>query len=333
MATRVCVVGATGYAGEQLCALLRAHPSVDLSGLYAGSGGDRAETGSLPPGPVERLDLESLLAARPDCVFLATHHDVSAGLVPALRERRITAIDLSGAYRLKDPVSFSRWYAFDHPAPRLLEEAIYGLTEWCDDSLAGRLVVANPGCYPTSVLLALRPLEELLDPDQAIVADCKSGVSGAGRRREPAYSFAELSGNFRAYGIGSHRHEPEIRQELGLSDAAPLVFAPHLLPVVRGILSTIHVAFRESVDAARIEEAYRAAYTPAPFVRALPAGRLPELKAVVGTPRAEIGFTMLAGGRRAVIVSVLDNLMKGAASQAVQNFNRVFGFAETEGLA
>src|SRR5205823_4762930 len=157
-----------------------------------------------------------------------------------------------------------------------------------------------------------------------------SGVSGAGKKSDVSWSFAELYGNFKAYGVGSHRHEPEIRQGLRLGDRTPLVFVPHLLPTLRGILSTIHVGFTRPMTNAEITEVYESAYANSPFVRVLAAGQLPELKDVVNTPRAEIGFTLLHGGRRAVIVSVIDNLLKGAASQAVQNFNRMCGFAETE---
>ncbi len=173
----------------------------------------------------------------------------------------------------------------------------------------------------------------MLDRDQPVICDSKSGVSGAGKKADVAWSFAELFGNFKAYGVGSHRHEPEIRQGLHLGDKATLVFVPHLLPTVRGILSTMHVAFTTALTNEQISEIYAKAYANAPFVRVLPAGQLPEMKNVVGTPHAEIGFTLLNGGKRAVVVSVIDNLQKGAASQAVQNFNRMCGFAETEALA
>ena len=216
------------------------------------------------------------------------------------------------------------------PSPDLLAEAVYGLTEWCGPELRGARLVANPGCYPTSVLLALKPLLPLLDPAASVIADSKSGVSGAGKKSDVAFSFSELAGNFKAYGVGTHRHEPEMRQELGFSADAPFVFVPHLLPVVRGILSTLHVTFRAGVGPSDVAGAY-ARYADAPFVSVRPAGELPDLASVVGTPRAEIGYALLPGGR-AVVVSAIDNLLKGAASQAVQNMNRVFGFPETEGL-
>ncbi len=337
---RVSVVGATGYTGAELCALLFKHPRVAISGFFSSSAGERKNFGELHPsltgkeGPaVEPFQLEKLLDGLPDCVFLATPNEVSAELVPKLLEEKLTIIDLSGAYRLKEAEQYPRWYGFAHSNARLLAEAVYGLTEWSNGHLVGCRLVANSGCYPTSILLALKPLVPLVDFDQMVICDSKSGVSGAGRKKDFSYSFGEISGNFKAYNAGTHRHEPEIRQELGLSSEAPFLFVPHLLPLFRGLLSTIYVNFKNPVNAKTVTEAYHQAYRCCSFVRVHPAGQLPELKDVVGTPRAEIGFVLQSGGLRAVIVSVLDNLLKGAASQAVQNFNRLFGFAETEGLA
>ena len=183
------------------------------------------------------------------------------------------------------------------------------------------------------MLLALKPLVALSAPDQPLFVTSASGVSGAGKKSDLAYSFCELSGSYKAYAVGTHRHEPEMRQELGLPAEAAFTFVPHLLPVVRGILSTIHMSFEAPVSDAALAERYSAAYTGRPFVTVLPAGRLPELRDVVGTPRAHLGWKLLPGGRRAIVVSAIDNLLKGAASQAVQNLNRVFGLPETEGLS
>jgi N-acetyl-gamma-glutamyl-phosphate reductase len=336
---RVAVVGATGYAGGELVALLARHPGAELAGVFASPGGSAAPFEALHPslasrkGPrVAPFSAAAMKEAAPDVVFLATPNEASAELVPALLENGSRVVDLSGAYRLSDPESYPAWYGFTHPAPQLLAEAVYGLTEWCDGELLEARLVANPGCYPTSVVLALKPLAPLLARGEAIVCDSASGVSGAGKKSDLAFSFAELAGNFKAYGVGAHRHEPEMRQALGLAGDAPFVFVPHLLPLVRGILSTIHVSFERSVTAEEIDALYAAAYASAPFVRMRRAGELPDLKDVVGTPRAEIGSVLLAGGRRAVLVSAIDNLLKGAASQAVQNFNRMSGFDETEGL-
>lgn len=334
MAKRVVIVGATGYAGTELTAILARHREVELVGLFSSSGSTRAQiTPALPELIAEPFTLEALLAAKPEIVFLATPNEVSAELAPKLLDAGIKVVDLSGAFRLGDAALYPQWYGFEHTRPALLDRAVYGLTEWCNGELKTAQLVANPGCYPTSVLLALRPLTYIIDREQPVIVDSKSGVSGAGKKSDLAWSFAELYGNFKAYGVGSHRHEPEIRQGLRLGDRTPLVFVPHLLPTLRGILSTIHVGFTHVMTNQEMSDIYAASYANAPFVRVLPAGQLPELKNVVNTPRAEIGFTLLQGGRRAVIVSVIDNLLKGAASQAVQNFNRMCGYAETEALA
>jgi len=336
---RVAVVGATGYSGGELCALLARHPGVSVAAVFSSGKKDgvvpfarlHPSLGRTAGPDAVPFSLDVLAASGAELAFLATPNETSAELAAPLLSRGVRVVDIAGAFRLRDAAAYPTWYGFDHPAPHLLTEAVYGLTEWAGEALVSARLVANPGCYPTSVLLPLLPVAPLLDPSQAIICDSKSGVSGAGKKSDVAYSFAELSGNFRAYGVGVHRHEPEMRQQLGLDGAAPFVFVPHLLPAVRGILSTIHVAFPAPVSPERLASAY-AVYAETPFVNVRPAGELPELKDVVGTPRNEIGFAVLPGGRRAVIVSVLDNLLKGAASQAVQNMNRMLGLPETEGL-
>lgn len=334
MPKRVAIVGATGYAGVELTSILARHREVEIVGLFSSAAGVRAQvTPAFPHLIAEPFTIEALLAASPELVFLATPNEVSAELAPKLLDAGIKVVDLSGAFRLSDASLYPQWYGFEHQKPALLDSAVYGLTEWCNGELKTAQLVANPGCYPTSVLLALRPLTYIIDRDQPVICDSKSGVSGAGKKADVSWSFAELYGNFKAYGVGTHRHEPEIRQGLRLGDRTTLVFVPHLLPTLRGILSTIHIGFTKVMTSEELTETYAQAYAKAPFVRVLPAGEMPELKNVVNTPRCEIGFTLLQGGRRAVIVSVIDNLLKGAASQAVQNFNRMYGFAETEALA
>ena len=339
--TKVAVVGATGYSGGELTAILARHPEVEIVALFSSSGGARVPMRELHPTlsasasdlAAEPFEIEKLAAVSPEVVFLATPNEVSAKLAPELLDRGMKVIDLSGAFRLTEPSLYPSWYQFEHERPALLGEAVYGLTEWCNGELKSARLVANPGCYPTSILLALRPLTYMLDREQPVICDSKSGVSGAGKKSDVSWSFAELFGNFKAYGVGTHRHEPEIRERLHLGDRTPLVFVPHLLPTVRGILSTMHVGFTNAVSEQQLTETYARAYKDAPLVRVLPAGELPELKNVVNTPFAEIGFKLLNGGKRAVIVSVIDNLLKGAASQAVQNFNRMCGYLETEALA
>ena len=342
MGTRVSVVGATGYSGGELVALLARHPRATVVGLFSSGSaksGARVPFERLHPslrgrsGPEARpFSVAEVLADRPEVVFLATPNEVSAEAAAPLVAGGSKVVDVSGAFRLKDASLYPSWYGFTHPSPELLAEAVYGLTEWCGEELDRARVVANPGCYPTSVLLALKPLRGVLDVSMPLVCDSKSGVSGAGKKADLSFSFAELSGNFKAYGVGSHRHEPEMRQELGIPADAPFSFVPHLLPVVRGILSTLNVVFTRPVEPAQMADLFAEAYSAAPLVSLLPAGSLPELADVAGTPRAAIGFVLLAGGRRAVVVSAIDNLLKGAASQAVQNFNRLSGYPETEGL-
>jgi N-acetyl-gamma-glutamyl-phosphate reductase len=338
----VSVVGATGYAGGELVALLARHGGVSLGPLYSGPDGARVPFPRLhrslagQEGPeAGPLDVDALLEAGPDAVFLATPNEVSAQLAPLLLDwdPDLKVIDLSGAFRLSRAEDYPAWYGFPHPRPELLAEVLYGLTEWVHGPVDHARLVANPGCYPTSVLLALKPLLPLLDAAQPVVCDCKSGSSGAGRRSEVAYSFSELAGNLRPYGAGTHRHEPEMRQQLGLPESAPFVFVPHLLPTVRGLMATVHIGFARPVGRDEVSRLYEEAYGTSPLVDVWPAGGLPDLNAVVGTPRAAIGFALLSGGRRAVLVSVIDNLLKGAASQAVQNLNLLFGLGATEGLA
>jgi N-acetyl-gamma-glutamyl-phosphate reductase len=315
--TCVAIAGATGYAGQELERILSRHPHAEVVASFSSTS----------------FSLEALIASKAEVAFLATPNETSAEIAPHIVDAGIKVIDLSGAFRLGEPALYPSWYGFEHPRPELLKEAVYGLPELCNGELKKARIVANPGCYPTSILLALRPLTFLIDRDQPVICDSKSGVSGAGKKADVAFSFSELFGNFKAYSVGHHRHEPEIRQGLKLGERTSLVFVPHLLPTVRGILSTMHVGFTNPVTAEELTAIYAETYANAPFVKVLPAGQLPELKDVVNTPYAAIGFTLLQSGKRAVIVSVIDNLMKGAASQAVQNFNRMLGYAETEGLA
>jgi len=313
---KAAVAGATGYAGAELTTILKRHPHADLVAEFSS----------------ESFSIDALQSSNAEVVFLATPNEVSAEVAPKVLDLGMKVVDLSGAFRLREAGLYPKWYGFEHARPELLGEAAYGLTELCNGELKKARLVANPGCYPTSIILALRPLTYLIDREQPLIIDAKSGVSGAGKKADLSFSFTELFGNFKAYGVGSHRHEPEIRQGLHLGDKATLVFVPHLLPTVRGILSTMHVGFTHAVTDDEIAQIYEKTYANAPFVKILKAGELPEMKDVVNTPRAEIGWRLLQGGRRAVIVSVIDNLLKGAASQAVQNFNRMYGFPETEGL-
>jgi len=294
---RVAIVGATGYAGSELTGILARHRNAEIVALFNSGGSAAPANAAYPELVAQPFAFDALVDAKPEVVFLATPNEASAELAPKLLDREMRVIDLSGAFRLNDAALYPQWYGFAHEKPALLDQAVYGLTEWCNGELSSARLIANPGCYPTSILLALRPLTYIIDREQPVICDSKSGVSGAGKKSDLAWSFAELYGNFKAYGVGQHRHEPEIRQGLRLGDRTPLVFVPHLLPTLRGILSTMHVGFTRVMTAQEIADDYARAYANSPFVRVLPAGQLPELKNVVNTPRCDIGFTLLQGGR------------------------------------
>ncbi|MFO7661555.1 MAG: N-acetyl-gamma-glutamyl-phosphate reductase, partial [Chloroflexota bacterium] len=269
-----------------------------------------------------------------DVVFLCLPHAAAAETAMTALTAGKRVIDLSADFRLRDAAVYSNWYAHNHPAPELLAEAVYGLTEVYRDELPGARLVANPGCYPTSVLLALRPLLlSGLAIDGPIIADSKSGVSGAGRAPTQTTHFVEVADNFSPYKIGRvHRHLPEMEQAIGWwrEDAPILIFSPHLLPVPRGILSTIYVMLDETVGEADLRELYRRHYNGEPFIEVLPLGELASLAHVVHTNRCAIGLTL--AGQTLILTSAIDNLIKGAAGQAVQNMNRMFGCPETDGL-
>ncbi|HKB15694.1 MAG TPA: N-acetyl-gamma-glutamyl-phosphate reductase [Planctomycetota bacterium] len=330
------VVGASGYSGAETVGLLLGHPRFRLTGLFgSGRGENEVPFDRLHPRfrtrcdlPVKAAEPKAIAACGAKVAFLATPHEASLELVPELLEAGLRVVDLSGAFRLKDPAQYPRHYGFEHPRPDLLEEAVYGLPELDRGSIEEARLVANPGCYPTSVALPLAPIlrSRLADAEAGIVADCISGVSGAGRRPSPATHFCEVSA--KAYGVFSHRHAPEIAQAVG----APVVFVPHLAPFDRGILATIHFRAAAGTAEGDLRSVLAKAYAGRPFVRLLPAGEHPSVAAVEGTNFCDIALAFDAPSRRAVLLSAIDNLGKGAAGQAVQNADRMFGFAETEGI-
>jgi N-acetyl-gamma-glutamyl-phosphate reductase len=337
-AVRVAVVGATGYAGAELVRYLARHPRVQLVAVTSEQSAGKALADVLPSvrGKIS-LTLEGFVAAavakRADVAFTALPQGASATGVAALLDRGCRVIDIGADFRFRDPAEHARVYA-PHPAPHLLSEAVYGLTEYCRASLPAARLVANPGCYPTSALLGLLPLVErnLIEHD-GIVIDAKSGVTGAGRTVASEYLFAEVDDNLRAYKIGQHRHAPEIEQQLRpfLGSDHAVTFVPHLLPIRRGILTTMYVKPRADVDCAAFGEAYRARYEKERFI-VLSGSRPPEIRDVSGTNDCAIGWTIDPRSHRAVNVSVIDNLGKGAAGQAIQNLNVMMGFPETDGL-
>jgi N-acetyl-gamma-glutamyl-phosphate reductase len=326
---RVAVAGATGYAGQELVALLARHPNVRLEAAMSSSPDSAARP--LPrlariwDGKVEPLNKERL-AGDMDLVFLAVPEKAAAELAPPLVERGIRVIDLSGAFRIRDNGARARWY----PATQTLPAGVaYGLTEHYRGDVRHATLVANPGCHPTGALLALLPLAKagLLDASGGIIVDAKSGISGAGRAATDRTHFSENHGSVSAYGVFGHRHVAEMEQELG----AMITFVPHLVPLDRGILETIYVQVTPGTTEEKIADAFDAAYGEEPFIR-LTGDALPEIKHVAWTNFCDIGWKLDSGTRRLVLVACLDNLVKGAAGQALQNFNVACGFEERTAL-
>lgn len=342
-AKKVVVVGATGYAGFELAKLLLRHPEIEKPTFFLRQGhGDVRCLSELFPqlrgwgdAPCKTLSIEAVATSGADVVFLSTPHEASLELVPGLlaANPKLRIVDLSGAFRFQKPETFALWYKLPAPDAQILGETVYGLPELYAHKLPKARVVANPGCYPTSVILGLKPLMEAdwVHRQRGIVCDSKSGVTGAGKEPKRDTHFVEVNENFRAYNLFTHRHTPEVSEHLGLA-SRDFVFATHLLPVDRGILSTLYVWLNSNRKAADVEALYREFYAGKPFVRVLPAGRLPELQHVAHTNFCDIGFAVDPSGERLAIVSCLDNLGKGAAGQAVQNLNRMCGYPETAGL-
>jgi N-acetyl-gamma-glutamyl-phosphate reductase len=339
------VVGATGYAGFELVRLLTRHAHARTPVLFTRNGepGTTAKLDELYPHisgnggfPLQPFNWEALRAKGVDVLFLATPHEFSREWVPDAVKQGISVIDLSGAWRLEKP-EHRAIYEFKDEDPQLADtltqQAVYGIPELHREKLKEASLVANAGCYATSIILALAPLVRagLVDLDHGIVCDSKSGVSGAGKQPTPKTHFVEVAENLSAYSVFNHRHTGEILEQLGI-DAGQLIFTPHLLPIPRGILSTIYVRLNSAMPAAAVEEAMRGFYLGSPWVRIFPAGKLPQIQYSLHTNYCDVGFALAPDGKRLVIVSCLDNLMKGAAGQAVQNMNVMFGWKEEEGL-
>lgn len=333
---RIAVLGATGYTAREVLARLLVHPHAEVVALTTRSD-DRPRLGDTHPSLRGRLELhlENLkpaeVAARAECVFSCLPHAASAESIMPLLEAGLRVVDLSADYRLADPAVYARWYDHAHPDPTRLGVAPYGLPELYRERIRTAQLVANPGCYPTSAILALAPLLKAGLVERAgIIVDSKSGVSGGGRTPKLGFHFPECNENFSAYGVGTHRHMPEIDQVL--SDAAggavETVFTPHLVPMDRGILTTTYSTPRGAASAAELTAALREAYRDEPFVRVVDG--LPGTKDVAGTNYCDVTVRVVRG--RVVTVSVIDNLVKGASGAAVQNFNLMYGFDETTAL-
>ena len=323
---RVGVAGATGYAGLELLRRLARHPHADVRFAMASSASEAKRLPALAriwDSPVEPLDVNRL-ATETDAVFLAVPDTLAAEIGPALASRGTRVFDLSGAYRLRDPENRRKWYPHSPDTP---VQATYGLTERYRETLQQARLVACAGCYPTAAILALQPLAAngLIEP--GIVIDAKSGVSGAGKTPTERTHFSECHGSISAYGVFAHRHAAEIEQEVGMA----VTFVPHLVPLDRGIFETIYARLKPGVDADAIGAALQRAYANSPFVR-LTGADLPEIKHVAHTNFCDIGWKVDRAGGQLVMAVCIDNLVKGAAGQAIQNFNVAFGFDETMAL-
>jgi N-acetyl-gamma-glutamyl-phosphate reductase len=338
MKIRTGVVGGTGYTGVELLRLLAGHPQVELTVITS-----RAEAGR----PVAELfpnlrGYTDLAFSEPtsgvleacDLVFFATPNGTAMQLVPGLLESGVRVIDLAADFRLLDPQDWEMWYGMPHACPGLLNEAVYGLTEVNRAAIANARLVANPGCYPTAVQLGFLPLlEEGLVDVEHLVADAKSGVSGAGRKPATGFLFCEAGENFKAYAVPGHRHLPEIRQGLERAAGEPvgLTFVPHLTPMIRGIHATLYARLRDTER--DLQALYEARYGDESFVDVLPQGSHPETRSVRGANHCRIAVHRPQQGDTVVILSVIDNLVKGAAGQAIQNMNVMFGLPEATGIS
>jgi N-acetyl-gamma-glutamyl-phosphate reductase len=336
----IAVVGVSGYAGLELSKILLRHPQASSLTFYVReTNGAHCLTEIFPllrgwgQAPVRPWSVEAITKSGAGTAFLATPHEASAEIAPKLLQAGLRVVDLSGAFRFHEKEIFERWYKLPTPHAASLSEAVYGLPEFYAQEIAQARIVANPGCYATSVILAVRPLADAgwIAPDSTVVCDCKSGATGAGKELRRDLQFSELDENFKAYNLFSHRHTPEITEHTGLQESQ-VIFSTHLLPLARGILSTIYVMLSERQTPESVEALFRKAYAGRPMVRIWKAGTLPELQHVAHTNFSDIGFALDASGRRLVIVSCLDNLGKGAAGQAVQNFNHLLGIEEQTGL-
>ena len=349
---QTAVVGVTGYAGAELARLLLHHPRLKgTPPVFAG----RVESADAARGGIPLIEIhpqlgdnngagtlklqpfswELLAECGVKVLFLATPHEQSRAWVPEALERGLRVIDLSGAWRLNDAANRAVYAFEDDASPvatAIQAQSVYGLPELHRDQIAVANLVSNPGCYATSVILALRPLvaARLIDLSHGIVADSKSGVSGAGKAPSAKTHYMYAADNLSAYSVFSHRHTGELLEQIGIS-GDQIVFTPHLLPIPRGILSTIYVQFREPQTRGSVAQTYRRFFAGSPMVRIYDA-TLPQIQYSVRTNYADIGFQLSADGRRAVIVSCLDNLLKGASGQAVQNLNVMLGYGEAEGL-
>ncbi len=334
---KVGIVGATGYTGVELMRLLIGHKQASIHAVTSNNEKDNY-VANIFPSLSGHLDLkfsehDSPKLTECDAVFFATPHAISMYKIPKLLNANVKIIDLSPDFRLQDAGKWQHWYGVEHAAPELLKEAVYGLPEINRTQISKARLVANPGCYPTAVSLGLLPLlEEGIVDLNLLIADAKSGVSGAGRKTAVANLFSEASETFKAYDVSGHRHLPEICQILSIyaKEAVEITFVPHLVPMVRGVFATLYARLQQmDID---VTDIYNKRYMNEPFVEVLPSGSQPDTRAVRGTNMCKISVNQLCDSNKLVVLSVIDNLVKGAAGQAIQNMNIMFDLDETSGL-
>lgn len=337
---RAAVVGATGYTGGELLRILLAHPEVRIAHVTSESRPGQ-KIGDIHPFLRGRLDLtlESFhakrLAGACDLAFFALPHGVGSKNIADFVAQGKRAVDLSADFRLKNVKTYQTWYKVKHASPGLLKKAVYGLPELYRKDIPGSPLIANPGCYATTTILALSPLvkRNWVTPG-SLVVDAKSGVTGAGKKLDPMYLYCEVTENFQAYAVAKHRHVPEIEQVLADQSGKPvsLTFVPHLVPMTRGILATAYGTLKKKMTAAAVRQAFEEDYGGERFIRLLPEGRWPQTKDTAGTNYVDINVTIDERNRRVVVLAALDNLVKGASGQAVQNMNLLFGLPEALGI-
>jgi N-acetyl-gamma-glutamyl-phosphate reductase len=334
----VSIIGVTGYGGIELIRLLNNHPEFNIHSIHSTK--EEALTNEYPhlTGIIEKeletVDTETI-SRESELVFLATPSGVSGKWAEAFMDKDIRIIDLSGDLRLKNGLVYKKWYQKEPAENKLLAQAIYGLSEWNEDAIKNAKWVANPGCYPTAVLLALAPaiIEKAID-QASIIADAKSGLTGAGKVPSRTTHFAEMNENFKIYKVNGHQHTPEIEQQLRIWDEGvkPITFSTHLMPINRGIFATVYANVNSGFNTEKMIELYQQAYAKSPFVRVRKMGQYPAVKEVCGSNYCDIGLNVDERTGRVTIVAVIDNLMKGAAGQAVQNANIMLGMSQETGL-
>ena len=331
--TRIGIINVTGYAGAELARLLHRHPNVDVVQVTGRSAAGKMLSEVYPHLSAADTRIAPQLDASVDFVFSALPHAASASALGEFIDAGIPCIDISADFRLKDLATYELWYKVEHPCPHHIESAVYGLPELHRTDIAQTKLVANPGCYPTGTILALAPAfaNNLIEP--SVISDSKSGVSGAGRSADIRYNFSELNDNFTAYGVSGHRHAPEMTQELSAlakSGNATVTFVPHLAPMTRGILGTHYATLRDDVTADQVATTYAEFYADEPFVQVVASP--PATKETWGSNDVRLFATVDPNANRLIVISALDNLVKGAAGAAVQNMNLMLGIPETTAL-